>query len=72
MSTIYDSIAQDPFLQKAREEIEAIDLELEAMRARGLKTIEDKVRQDALFAKWGKLQSRYTRAINTILESAEA
>ena len=55
-----------------REEIEAIDNELEALRASGLKTIEDKVRQDALFAKWGKLQSRYTRAINTILESAEA
>lgn len=71
-NTIYDSIAQDPFLQKAKAELEAIDVQIAAISAQGLKTIEDKVKQDALFAKWGRLQSRYNRAISTILESAEA
>jgi len=71
MSSIYDSIAQDPFLQKAKEELEAIDVQIEALR-KGGDTIEDKVKKDALIAKWAKLQAKYNRAINTILESAEA
>ncbi len=71
-ASIYDSIAQDPFLQKAKEELERIDHEIDSINRKGLKTIEDKVRQDALFAKWGKLHSQYNRAISTILESAEA
>jgi len=71
MSSIYDSIAQDPFLQKAKEELEAIDVQIEALR-KGGDTIEDKVKKDALIAKWAKLQTKYNRAINTILESAEA
>ncbi len=70
-SSIYDSIAQDPFLQKAKEELEAIDVQIEALR-KGGDTIEDKVKKDALIAKWAKLQTKYNRAINTILESAEA
>lgn len=69
--SIYDSIAQDPFLQKAKEELEAIDVQIEALR-KGGDTIEDKVKKDALIAKWAKLQTKYNRAINTILESAEA
>ena len=69
--SIYDSIAQDPFLQKAKEELEAIDVQIEALR-KGGDTIEDKVKKDALIAKWAKLHTKYNRAINTILESAEA
>lgn len=72
MTSIYDSIAQDPFLQKAREELEAIDVQIEAIRKNSVSTIEDKVRKDALIAKWAKLQTQYNRAINSILESAEA
>jgi len=71
-NSIYDSIAQDPFLQKAKEELEAIDVQIHAISNLKLKTLEDKVKQDALFAKWGKLHSQYNRAINSILESAEA
>jgi len=71
-STIYDSIAQDPFLQKAKEELEAIDAQIHAISDKRLKTLEDKVKQDALINKWAKLQTKYNRAINSILESAEA
>jgi len=71
-ASIYDSIAQDPFLQKAKEELEAIDEQICAISKLQLKTIEDKVRQDALISKWAKLQTKYNRAINSILESAEA
>ena len=70
--SIYDSIAADPFLKKAKEELEAIDVQIAAISDKKTKTLEDKVKQDALFAKWGKLHSQYNRAINTILESAEA
>ena len=70
--SIYDSIAQDPFLKKAKEELEAIDVQIAVISDKKTKTLEDKVKQDALFAKWGKLHSQYNRAINTILESAEA
>ena len=72
MSSIYDSIAQDPFLQKAKEELDAIDEQICAISKLQLKTIEDKVRKDALIAKWAKLQTQYNRAINSILESAES
>jgi hypothetical protein len=71
-STIYDSIAQDPFLQKAKEELEAIDVQIHAISDKKQKTLEDKVKQDALINKWAKLQTKYNRAINSILESAEA
>jgi hypothetical protein len=71
-STIYDSIAQDPFLQKAKEELEAIDVQINAISDKKQKTLEDKVKQDALINKWAKLQTKYNRAINSILESAEA
>jgi hypothetical protein len=71
-NSIYDSIAQDPFLQKAKEELEAIDKQISAISDKKLKTLEDKVKQDALINKWAKLQTKYNRAINSILESAEA
>ena len=70
--SIYDSIAQDPFIQKAKEELEAIDVQIHAISDKKLKTLEDKVKQDALINKWAKLQTKYNRAINSILESAEA
>jgi hypothetical protein len=71
-NSIYDSIAQDPFLQKAKEELEAIDVQIHAISDKKQKTLEDKVKQDALINKWAKLQTKYNRAINSILESAEA
>jgi hypothetical protein len=71
-STIYDSLAQDPFLQQAKQELEAIDDQIRAISNLKLKTIEDKVKQDALINTWSKLSTKYNRAINAILESAEA
>lgn len=65
---IFDSIAQDPFLQKAKEEMEALDVQINAISDLKVKTIEDKIRQDALINRWAKLRTKYNQAINSILE----
>ena len=72
MSTIYDSIAADPFLQKAREELDALNTQIAAITRLNVQTIEDKVRKDALISRWGTLHSQYSGAIRTILNGATA
>jgi hypothetical protein len=70
MSAIHDSIANDPFIQAVKYELEAIDVELEAINRKPEKTIEDKIRKDVLFVQWGKLKTKYDRAITSILDNA--
>ena len=70
--SIYDSIAADPFLQQAKEELEAINIEIASITRLSVQTIEDKVKKDALLEKWGSLHSKYSRAIRSILEGAGA
>lgn len=65
--SIYDSIAQDPFLQSAKYELEEIDTEIAKITRATPLTIEDKVRRDALLLKWGQLKGKYDRAIQAIL-----
>ena len=72
MTSIYDSIAQDPFLQKAKVELDVINIEIAAITRLSEQTTEDKVRKDALIAKWGSLHSKYMRAIHSVLDGAEA
>lgn len=71
-STIYDSIAQDPFIQQAKYQLEEIDEQITRINRLSLQTIEDKVRKDALINKWATLKTQYDRAIKTLLESAGA
>jgi hypothetical protein len=70
--SIYDSIAKDPFLQSAKEELDALNIEIASITRLSVQTTEDKVRKDALIEKWGALHSKYSRAIRSILEGAEA
>lgn len=72
MSDVYDSIARDPFLQKAREELDTLNTEIAALTRLSVQTIEDKVRKDALISRWGTLHSQYSGAIRTILNGATA
>ena len=51
MTSIYDSISRDPFLQQAKEELEAINIEIASITRLSVQTIEDKVRKDALLEK---------------------
>lgn len=70
MTDIYTSIAQDPFIQQAKYQLEELDVQISAINRLSLQTIEDKVKKDALIMQWAQLKTKYDRAIQSILNGS--